>query len=87
MAIRSVPQSSPSSPPGGTPPTPPGVFLSLEEWQEVSDCTSALFAALKCFERQGDEAWELVISVQQRFQRALAPINERLSDEMHGNSH
>ena len=59
------------------------VVLSAEEWEEVSDCASALFAALQCFDHHGDQAWELVISVQQRFQRALAPINERLSDELH----
>ena len=67
-------------------PESPEIVLSAEEWGEISDCSSALFAALKCFDDHNDEAWELVVSVQQRFQRALTPINERLSDQVHGGS-
>ncbi len=87
MATRSVTQSQPpGGPNGGNAPTapPPGVFLTEEEWSEVTSCASALFAALKCFEEYQDEAWELVVSIQQRFQRALSPIGERLSDQQHG---
>ena len=61
----------------------PQIVLSAEECGEISDCSSALFAALKCFDEHHDEAWEIVVSVQQRFQRALAPVNERLSDQAH----
>ncbi len=67
-------------------PESPPVVLSPEEWGEISDCCSALFASLKCFEEHRDEAWEIVVAVQHRFQRALAPINERLSDQVHGGS-
>ena len=80
MPDESLSQSDPS-------PQPTEVCLTIEEWQEISDCSTAFFAALKCYEHHGDEAWELVVSVHQRFQRAFAPINERLSDELHGNSH
>ncbi len=84
MAGKIVPQSDPP-PINGNPPKPPqSVWLAVEEWQEISDCASALFAALKCFEERKDEVWDLVVAVQQRFQRALQPIDERLSDELHG---
>ncbi len=61
----------------------PPVVLSQEEWGEIADCASALFAALKCFEEHRDEAWDLVVSVQQRLQRAPSPIGERLSAQAH----
>ena len=84
MPEKSVPQSDPSSPHNGNPP-PAGILLSSQEWQEISDCTTALFAALKCFEEHRDEAWDLVVSVQQRLQRAIAPVGERLSNALHSN--
>ncbi len=65
-------------------PESPLVVLSSAEWSEISNCASALFAALECFQSHPDEAWDLVISVQQRLQRAMAPVEERLSDEVHG---
>lgn len=63
-----------------------GVRLSKAEWDEISNCSSALFAALRCFEQHNDEAWEIVIAVQQRFQRAVAPVEERLTDEYYAQS-
>ena len=65
-------------------PESPLFVLSPEEWSEISNCASALFAALECFQSHPHEAWDLVISVQQRLQRAMAPVEERLSDQIHG---
>lgn len=79
MAREILPDGSTSNPTSN--PTS-GVWLAEQEWREISDCASALFAALKCYDEHHDQAWDLVISVQQRFERALSPINERLSDQL-----
>ncbi len=80
MPAKSVPQSDPSPPPGnGKPPHPYEVCLTNEEWQEISDCSHALYAAIHCCQGlEGDEPAELVKSVQMRFERAVASIGQRI---------
>ena len=67
-------------------PDSPPLNLSEKEWQEISDCAQALWAALECSEEHPNEFRDLVESVRQRFERALAPINKRLDDAYHAES-
>ncbi len=77
MPEKSVPQSDPSPPPDK--PAPSEVCLTEEEWQEISDCSHALYASIHCCQGlEGDEPAELVKSVQMRLERAVASIGQRI---------
>ena len=80
MPEKSVPQSDPSPPPGnGKPPQPTEVCLTGAEWQEISDCSHALYASIHCCHGlEGDEPAELVKCVQMRLERAVASIGQRI---------
>ncbi|MEE8586569.1 MAG: hypothetical protein V3T83_17140 [Acidobacteriota bacterium] len=79
MTERSLPQSDQSSPPDDGKPTPSEVCLTEEEWQEISDCSHALYASIHCCQGlEGDEPAELVKSVQMRLECAVARIGQRI---------
>ncbi len=80
MPERSLPQSGPfTTPPCGSEEKPPEVCLTEEEWQEISDCSHALYASIHCCQGlEGDEPAELVMSVQMRLERAVASIGQRI---------
>ena len=59
--------------------SPSEVCLTDAEWQEISDCSHALYASIHCCQGlEGDEPAELVKSVQMRLERAVASIGQRI---------
>ena len=80
MPEKSLPHRGPlTTPPTGTEWAPPKICQTEKEWQEISDCSHALYASIHCCQGlEGDEPAELVKSVQMRLERAVASIGQRI---------
>ncbi|HSR68782.1 MAG TPA: hypothetical protein VLU25_12665 [Acidobacteriota bacterium] len=68
-----------------SPPNPFTVALSDEEFESIGSCASSLHSALhKTPELDANEKLDVVAVASATLSRVVAAVNERLSDELHG---